>query len=84
MKWRLHDIEVLRELGQLWDSINGAGANLPILDSAFFQALLTETGAGEAKLALCEDATGPVAATILTRKSFGVWAMFRFLCKASL
>lgn len=77
MRWRLYGIEEFEHLGPTWDSINSGNANLPILDSQFFQLLLEEFGDGDERLAVCEDSTGPVAAAILTRSRFGAWRTFQ-------
>jgi CelD/BcsL family acetyltransferase involved in cellulose biosynthesis len=73
MKWRVQGIEALKEFERDWDAINAGGSNLPIQDAAFFLLLLKEFGNGSEKLAVCEDATGPVAATVIQRLRFGSW-----------
>jgi hypothetical protein len=77
MKWRVYEIGALSEFEGDWDSLNRAGANLPIQDAAFFGFVLKEFGNRKEKLAVCEDATGPIAATVLRNSRFSAWQTFQ-------
>jgi len=77
MKWTLHPLKALSELGRVWDEINASNANLPILDSLFFARLAAMSETREGKLALCEDAGVPVAATMLVNNHFGAWQTYQ-------
>src|SRR5262245_56535015 len=73
MKWRVHKIEALKDFEREWDAINAAGSNLPIQDALFFSLLIQEFGNGRERLAVCEDGSRPVAATLIRRLRFGGW-----------
>jgi len=73
MKWRLYGIGALKDFERDWDAINAEGGNLPIQDALFFSLLLDEFGNGQVKLAVCENGSRPIAATLIRRMRIGAW-----------
>jgi CelD/BcsL family acetyltransferase involved in cellulose biosynthesis len=77
IKVTLLPIDAIDGMRDVWDSLRHRQALVPILDVAFFVALLNEFGDGKEVLAICSDEGRPVAATILHRKGRFVWETFQ-------
>lgn len=77
MKWRIHPAACFDALAPYWASLHAAGPAAPMFAPHFVSALLGEFAEGNEVLALCEDAAGPCAATVLTPQGPGRWASFQ-------
>ena len=77
MKWTFFPIKQLAALAPTWDALNGATGELPFLHSRFMLPLCEAFGDASLKIALCENAQGPVAMGVLARRGLASWESFQ-------
>jgi CelD/BcsL family acetyltransferase involved in cellulose biosynthesis len=77
MKWTFFPIKQLAPLAPTWDALNGATGELPFLHSRFMLPLCEAFGDASLKIALCENAQGPVAMGVLARRGLASWESFQ-------
>jgi CelD/BcsL family acetyltransferase involved in cellulose biosynthesis len=77
MKWTFHPITQLARLASTWDMLNAEAGDLPFLHSRFILPLCEVFGDGSLRIALCENAQGPLAMSVLSRKSLVRWESFQ-------
>jgi CelD/BcsL family acetyltransferase involved in cellulose biosynthesis len=77
MNWTIHPVAALERLAPTWNALNEAAGGLPFLHTRFVAPLCGEFGDSDLKIALCEDAEGPLAIAILTSIGWGRWATFQ-------
>jgi CelD/BcsL family acetyltransferase involved in cellulose biosynthesis len=77
MKWTLLPITQFERLASTWDAINGQSGDLPFLHSRFMLPLCEAFGDASLRIALCENAQGPVAMAVLSRKGLARWESFQ-------
>jgi Acetyltransferase (GNAT) domain len=75
--WNIHPISRFEQFAQPWNALNDAAGGLPFLHSRFIVPLCQTFGDESLKIALCENAQGPVAMGILTRRGTGHWETFQ-------
>jgi CelD/BcsL family acetyltransferase involved in cellulose biosynthesis len=77
MKWTLFPIAELGRLASTWNALNDDAGGLPFLHSRFIEPLCEAFGDGTLKIALCEDARGPLAMGLLSRRGLVRWESFQ-------
>ena len=77
MNWTLHPIAQLEQLAPTWDALNNAIGGLPFLQSRFVVPLCQVFGDPALRIALCEDAQGPVAMAIMRQRGTAQWETFQ-------
>lgn len=76
MKWAVLPIAQFEQIASTWDALNEAAGELPFLHSRFMLPLCEAFGDGNLKIALCDDARGPLAMGVLWRNGLG-WESFQ-------
>lgn len=77
MKWTIIAYNQFDSVAGHWDTINQNSIKQPILDSAFVSVCLDVFAVGEEVIALCEDASGPLAIGIFHKVGFGRYSTFQ-------
>jgi CelD/BcsL family acetyltransferase involved in cellulose biosynthesis len=77
MKWTFSPIAQLDRFASTWNALNDEAGGLPFLHSRFILPLCDAFGDGNLRIALCEDARGPLAMGLLSRRSLVHWESFQ-------
>lgn len=77
MTWTILPSSAFGDHRRAWDTLNAAGPNSPVLDSALPFHALREFGMGKERLALYGNLASPQAMAIIQHRRFGVWDTFQ-------
>ena len=77
MKWTLFSIADFDRLASTWNALSAEAGDLPFLHSRFMLPLCEAFDDGSLKIALCENAQGPVAIGVLSRRGLARWESFQ-------
>ena len=77
MNWTHYPIAQFEQLAPSWNALNDAAGGLPFLHSRFIEPLCRIFGESTLKIALCENAQGPIAMGILVRRGLSQWETFQ-------
>lgn len=77
MSWTLKPVAEFSEHAEIWDGLNDAAMNTPLLSSSFVLPLLTEFADEADKLAIYRSEDGISAMAIITKSRTGAWRTFQ-------
>jgi len=77
MAWQTHPINRFQEFQSIWQSLNEAKGNSPLLDPNFIIPLINNFSTGSEKLALFGNPQSPEIMAIITPAKKGVWESFQ-------
>ena len=77
MKWTFFPITQFERFASTWNALSADVGDLPFLHSRFILPLCDTFGDGKLKIALCENAQGPLAMGVLSRRGLVRWQSFQ-------
>jgi CelD/BcsL family acetyltransferase involved in cellulose biosynthesis len=77
MKWTFFPITDFERLASTWNELNDSVGEVPFLHSRFVSPLCDVFGGRSLKIALCEDARGPLAMGVFSRTGPARWESFQ-------